>query len=190
MATLYRASFELHTAGRTLTGIAVPWDRPARVADPGSPSYLEEFLAGSTDESLKRADALPLFVRHKHDSDPVGSVTFHRSAEGLLYEAPLSLTNRADEMLTLVNDGVMDSVSLGFRPIRNLQRMAPEGRVTQRAVVQVKELSLVPHGFSAYQDARVLAVRELDDEVAAVLDATEALKLRHDALIARYGKAA
>ena len=157
---MFRASVELSREGRTLVGLAVPWEKPALVVDPGSRPYLEEFKRSSTDRTLaQHPDDFPVFVNHRRNEDPIGVVAFQRSDEGLIYEAPISKTSRGDEYLTLVEDGAMRSVSIGFRPISQMKRMSPEGAVTSRTEVALRELSIAPSGFGQYPDARVDSVR-------------------------------
>lgn len=134
------------TEGRTLSGLAVPWDRPTRVRDLTGPAYLEAFAPGSTDVTVRQHDTFPVFKRHDYGTDPLGVVTFHRSAEGLLFEAPLSKTRDADEALELVNDGAMRSVSVGFRPLQHVVRQSGTGPVTWRTEVALRELTPIVHG--------------------------------------------
>lgn len=179
---LYRASIELNTEGRTLIGLAVPWDKPTRVQDKTGPAYLEEFARTSADVTIAQHPHFPVFVRHDYMTDPIGVVTFSRSDEGLMFEAPISKTARGDEMLTLVADGAMRSVSVGFRPLHQKQRMAPEGRVTTRTEVALRELSLAPSGFGQYPEALVDAVRTEEDEQEGT-PALDALRRRKSLLV-------
>lgn len=159
--TLFRATLEVNeTSGRTLTGLAVPWDRPARVRDQVGPAYLESFSPGSADVTMRQHPNFPVFKRHDYSQDPVGVVTFQHSAEGLIFEAPLSKTRAGDEALELVIDGAMRSVSVGFRPVQHVVRTGFDGPVTYRTEIALRELSLAPTGFGQVPDAKVLAVRE------------------------------
>jgi HK97 family phage prohead protease len=170
---LYRASLELTTEGRTLVGLAVPWDKPTRVRDLTGPAYFEEFAQTSADVSIRQRGTFPVFVRHDYAADPIGVVTFERSESGLMFSAPISKTPRGDEMLTLVNDGAMRSVSVGFRPLQTRRRMAAVGEVSTRTEVALRELSLAPTGFGQYPEATVDAVRteQEPEEGTPALDA-------------------
>lgn len=178
METLWRASLEISDAvGRTLSGLALPFDRPTRVQDarggpfPGRP-YTESHGPASFDVSLRQhPEGFPVFSRHDYTQDPLGMVTYARSAEGLIFAAVLSRTYEADQKLTLVNDGAMRSVSVGIRP---LQRVLRGERAVHWTESAMRELSLAPTGFAAYEDALVTSVRtEIDVDVVAtpVLDA-------------------
>jgi len=167
--TLYRSLVIGEAVGRTLSGLAVPWNTPQRVHDPGRPPYLEAFAPESCTRSLAHSPTRDLFVRHNYTEDPIGTATFHRSAEGLMFEAPVARTQRGDEYLELINGGAMRSVSVGFRPIQHLTR----SEVTVRTEVALRELSLTPTGFGQYAEAGVTAVRDLTGD-----DAAEAAELR------------
>lgn len=158
----YTRSFDIGTEGRTLTGLAFKWDTPAKVKDPGVPPYYEEFARGSTDKTMQEHPLVPVLRNHRLTEDPVGVATFHRSAEGLVFTAPLSRTRDADETLELVNDGAMRSVSVRFASFKDRMRMAPEGRITTRVEIGLRELSVVTTGFGQHPGAEVLAVRSED----------------------------
>lgn len=166
---VYRTSVDLHSEGRTLLGIALPWDKPARVSDDfGRSFYREAFAPGCADVSIAQGGPRPLFVSHGHREGrgPIGAVGFTRSAEGLLFEAKVSKTRDGDEALELVNDGAMRSVSVGALPIAP---PTPKGGwalrakdVVRRTAINLKELSLAPTGWGQVPEARVLSVRALD----------------------------
>jgi HK97 family phage prohead protease len=165
---LYRATLDVVAEGRTLVGQAVPWNKPAKVSDGGS-VYNEAFAAESFTRSLdlhkRNGDKpFPFFNNHgwRRGEDPIGTVTFERSSDGLLYVAPLSMTRAADDQLTLVRDGAKTAVSIGFRPIRE-QRVKMNGEVVVlRTEAALRELSLAATGFGLHPDARVNEIRELD----------------------------
>ena len=121
--TMYKRAFSAETTveGRTLEGIALHWDRASNVTDNGRDFYLEAFSSRSTDKQLsERKTPFPLGFLHPWsgsgtDKRPLGSVSFQRSAEGLVFSAVLSNTQAANEMLELVKDGSVGDVSVGFR---------------------------------------------------------------------------
>lgn len=156
---LTRASVDLTTSGRTLEGLAFKWDHPSLVRDATGPAYLEAFARNSTTKTIKERGTFPVMVMHRYDSLPVGAVSFLPSDEGLMFSAPLSATRDADEVLALVNDGAMRSVSVGFRAIANAERTSPQGRVTVRKEIALRELSVAPTGFGQHEGAEILAVR-------------------------------
>lgn len=179
---LNRSSVEIgETNGRTLSGIAMPWDKVAVVQDlvrgrPG-PRYPEAFAPASTDVSRSQHASFPVFVGHDPGSEPIGVVQFSRSAEALMFDAPLSKTPRADNYLELANDGAMRSVSIQFRPIRDARRSFPGMRepVLYRTEVGLRHLALAPTGYGQYEDAQVTNIRtELDETVSGAVQAADA----------------
>ncbi len=186
--TLWRATFEVGEAvGRRLSGLALPWDKPTLVRDvrggpfPGK-SYKEAFSPGSGDVSMRmHPGGFPSFTRHDYSEDPIGTVIYSRSGEGLMFDLTLSRTRAADDKLTLVNDGSLRSVSVGFRPMQAAKRGDLD---LYRTEIALRELSLAPTGMGQYEDALVTAVRteELTELAAAmgtpVLDAMKRRRAR------------
>jgi HK97 family phage prohead protease len=184
-STLYRSSVELHVEGRTLIGVAMPWDTPALVRDLTGPAYYEAFAPQSFDKTLEqRPEPRPVFVTHEHlfvpAAEPIGVSAFTRSASALLYQAHLSRTRKADEYLELVRDGAMGDASVGFRPVNHTRRQLAGRDTVYRTEALLRELSIAPTGFGQYPQAKTLAIRSVPDgmpfsEVSeAVEDALEA----------------
>ena len=118
---------------RTISGIAVPYGVEATV------------LSG--DKIRIEAGALPvdgkapkLFMYHD-STQPVGVVTERvETDEGMLFSARIAPTAAGDEALTLAQEGVLDSVSVGINPTK--WRMEGDTMVVKAA--DWVELSLVP----------------------------------------------
>ena len=133
---------------RTVTGIAVPYNSPTTIRD-WAGEYTEQFAPGSVRDS---DDAL-LYWRH---DEPIGRLTAARdTADGWEVTASISTTPRGEEAYTLLRDGVIRSMSVGFRPVRSTVD-EETGDVT-REEVEVREVSLVP--MPAYDGAAVTDVR-------------------------------
>lgn len=139
--------------GRTIAGIVVPFDATASVSD-GGPRYEERFARGAFAKTIaERGDRVKLLMQHDH-REPIGRATLLREdGAGLYGEFRVSAVPSGDQALQLVRDGVLDSFSLGFTPIKHSR----EGQVTVRTEVRLREASLVT--FPAYDGARVLALR-------------------------------
>jgi HK97 family phage prohead protease len=153
--------------GRTVHGIIVPFDRVARVSD-GGPSYDEMFERGAFKKTIQeRGDRVKLLSQHLARTNPLGRATLLREdAAGLYGEFHVSKTNAGDEALELLRDGALDSFSVGFAPIKHVDR----NRVKVRTEVGLREASLVT--FPAYEGALVGGVRsllEMDDDAIAEL---------------------
>lgn len=152
-------SFDLSTDGRNVEGLAYLYDRASLVTDDGRNRYLEEMARGTETKTLRERAQRPLFRTHRRNEDPIGVSTFEPSAEGLIFRARISATRAGDETLELVNDGAMNSASVGFLAIRTLKRPTADGLVHVRAEIAIRELSLCPTGLGQHQGAEVLAVR-------------------------------
>jgi HK97 family phage prohead protease len=96
---------------RSISGIAVTYDETATVADGTKVRIMQ--------------GALPVDGRNpklygQHDSNQIlGMVTEREDTpQGMLFVARISATRLGDEFLTLANDGVIDSVSVGINPTK------------------------------------------------------------------------
>lgn len=139
---------EVDSDARTFTGIAVPYDQQVPIND-WFGTYNETFARGSVQDS---DDAL-LYWRH---SDPIGRITSHRDTDGgWEVTARISETPLGDEAYTLLRDGVVTSMSVGFQSV-SYEVDDESGDIT-RTAVRVREVSLVP--MPAYDGATVTDVR-------------------------------
>lgn len=129
---------------REVTGIAVPWDQVTTI---GGGAFEESFDRGAVVDS---EDAL-LFWRH---SEPIGRIVAAEDTDaGWQVTARISATPRGEEAYTLLRDGVIRSLSVGFKPIASRD----QDGVLVRTKVQVREVSLVP--MPAYAGATISQVR-------------------------------
>lgn len=155
--------------GRTITGIVVPFDTVARVSDGGRP-YDEMHQRGSFQKTIaERGDRVKLLLQHDRNN-PIGKATLLREdAAGLYGEFSVSAIPAGDQAIELVRDGVLDSFSIGFAPVKSYK--TSEGTVV-RTENALRETSLVT--FPAYDGARIMALRDAlgnlpDDERDALL---------------------
>lgn len=153
--------------GRTIHGIAVPWDYPIRVDD----RLNEEFAPGSFNHQVRAVESGRVGFEREHTE--LGGVLIgptkmiRNDAAGLYFEARASKTPAGDETLELVRDGALRQISIAFRErprgqaIRNDSQM---GQVTRRTKADLKAIAVVRAG--AYDDAAaVTGTRSaLDDE--------------------------
>jgi hypothetical protein len=176
----YIADIEIRSdgTGRTVHGILVPYGQVARVSD-GGPAYDEEFAAGAfaRDIAARNGDFRGVkFLAHHNHTDPIGrAVELREDSSGLYGAFKVAKTQRGDEVLELLRDGVLDSFSIGFRPVEP----APGDPITVgepvvRTKASLRETSLVT--FPAYAGALVAGVRaiepeDLHDGAAAVAEA-------------------
>ena len=142
--------------GRTIYGIAVPYDKEQRVGS----DMIEVFRKGAFADVSKAAHRVKL-LRNHDINNPIGRATVLRETDqGLYAEFKISKTREGDDALELVKDGARDQLSIGFAPIKNRKR--GDG-VIERLKAHLAEVSLVT--FGAYGDAAAVAgVRSVDEE--------------------------
>ncbi|MBK8168319.1 MAG: HK97 family phage prohead protease [bacterium] len=152
--------------GRTVHGILVPYNTVARVSD-GGPAYEEMFAPGafSRDIEARNGDFRKVKFLYQHDHEqPIGrAVELRDDAAGLFGAFRVAKTSKGDEVLELLREGVLDSFSIGFRPIDP----APGdpisvGEPVVRTKAGLRETSLVT--FPAYAGALVAGVRAIEPE--------------------------
>ena len=151
MSDLEYRSFQVRSVDaetRTFEGVAVPYGKPADIAG----IYTETFERGAV--TLPPSGKTMLYWRH---AEPIGLITRSADeADGYHITAHISETPRGDEAYTLLRDGVVDQLSVGFEPVEHRQD-DETGDIT-RTKVLLHEVSLVPIG--AYgTDATVTDVR-------------------------------
>ena len=149
--------------GRTICGIACPFDSPTNIRDM-SGEYIEVFRQGAFAKTIQEQAAKRVKTFAKHDSRalPLGRADLLREdTQGLYAELRISDTTAGREALELVRDGALDALSIGFRPITH--RGDPDsGGVVERTEVALLEISLVD--YPAYSDAVITGVRHEDLE--------------------------
>lgn len=136
---------DLDTDSREFVGIAVPWDTEIELW----PGVREKFTRGS----IEPREGVKLFWRH---GDVIGLVVEHTDTpEGWQIRGRISRTPLGDEAYTLLRDGVIDRLSIGFEPVEWDYDQHRE--LTTHTRARVHEVSLVP--IPAYEDARITQVR-------------------------------
>jgi HK97 family phage prohead protease len=149
--------------GRTVYGIVVPYGQVARVSD-GGPFYKEAFERGAFRKSLAERGSrpVPLLAQHDRQSFAAGASTeFEDKADGLYGAFKMLSHDKAEAALEAARAGVAH-FSVGFGPIAHRK----SGGVVVRTEARLSEVSLVT--FPAYEGARVMGVRALDGEDAAL----------------------
>lgn len=145
--------------GRTVVGIAVPFNRPQRI----NRKLTEQFAPGVCAHQLRAANRIPFAREHI----PLGGLAIGKTIElredtaGLYGEWRVSKTPTGDETLELIKDGVYRELSVGFRERPDGSQTLPNG-VVLRTKVDLFEVAIVSQG--AYGDAAtVTGVRSLND---------------------------
>lgn len=143
---------EVRSDGRTVVGIAVPFDAPAEIGP-----VSEVFRRGAFARTIaERGSRVKFLALHDQGRLPLGRATLLREdASGLYAEFRVSATAAGDEALELIRDGALDSLSIGFRPIRDAWNATRS--IVERLEVALAEVSAV--AFPAYDGAAITAVR-------------------------------
>lgn len=144
--------------GRTIVGLAVPYNQPQRIDD----SLTEEFVRGAFDHQLNAAHRVRFTREHfTLGGTLIGRATMLRDdPSGLYGEFRVSNTPAGEETLELVKDGALSHLSIGFRERPGGNRHLRSG-VVQRTKADLFEVAIVMTG--AYSDeAVVTGVRSAD----------------------------
>ena len=153
--------------GRTLTGIAVPYGVETLLWD----GLYEQFAPGSIEDTNA-------ILRYGH-REPLGRIlSATDTPEGRSIDAHISATARGDEVVTLIGDGVLTSMSIGFDGIERTITDREDGTqlITWNKVI-AREYSVVE--FPAYPTAKITEIRHqqgaptMDPITRADLDAVE-----------------
>src|SRR3954452_11388190 len=133
-SVIFRAPFdalEIRSGGdgRTIVGRAVPFDRWTRIRDDEG-EYEERFLHGAFSRTVEqRASKIPLRAKHDNVALPLGPIEeFEERTDGLWIAGRVSKTSSGDEILELVNDRVLNGLSVGFSPVGQLVLPLPHRR--------------------------------------------------------------
>lgn len=144
--------------GRTLDVRIVPYGERATVND-GTGTYEEEFAAGAFDDQLVAGHRLKVWLNFQHERgiDAVigKGVALREEPDGLYGSFRAYEDAAGDKALMLVNDGMLDGVSLEFLSKRAVQTAVG---VVRRVKAHLDAVALCRQG--AYASAQVLAVRE------------------------------
>ena len=186
MTVLHSSSFaavEIRAAGdgRTIVGVAVPFDRPTDVG-----GYVESFTRGAFARTIaeRGAGRVKVLAAHSSSVNPIGRASVLREdPAGLHVELRVSKTQLGDECLALIDDGALDGLSIGFVPIRAVHN--PSTGVVERTEVRLDEISLV--SFPAYDGARVLAVRAATPQQQSALTELDLIRRRASLVVALSG---
>jgi len=146
--------------GRTVYGIAVPYQRAVRIDD----TLVEQFARGAFNHQLREPSRVKFSREHALIGGTlIGAATLLRDdAAGLYVELKTSKTPVGEETLELVRDGALDQLSIAFRERQN-RRLS--GGITERVTADLREVAVVMEG--AYGElaaaAGIRSARPRDD---------------------------
>lgn len=157
--------------GRTIDARIVPYGEVALVDDGRGPFY-EEFVPGAFDDQLVAGHRLKVWLNFQHQNridDIIGKgVALREEKDGLYGSFRAFEDSGGEKALTLIREGLLDSVSLEFKPKKGGTIRTAAG-VVRRVKAHLSAVALCRVG--AYVGAQVLAVREasiIDEELLPV----------------------
>ncbi|AHU90388.1 HK97 family phage prohead protease [Trueperella pyogenes] len=150
---------------RTFTALAVPYEEWTELW----PGVREKFQAGA----LHSSD-LGVKLRLEH-AETIGTITdIKESPEGLQITGKISTTRAGNDAYTLVRDGALAAVSIGFLPDPEGTQITYDDDGTTfitRTSAELREVSLVT--FPAYQSAAVEEVRNRKENTTMTTEIQE-----------------
>lgn len=144
--------------GRTLVGIAVPFNREQQIDE----NLREAFDSHSLDDQIPAMHRVPAYRGHRRSGGVhIGHISYARAdAAGLYSEIKTAATPAGDETLELHRNGSLPDLSVGFVVPRGGTQIRNGTEWRMRA--RLTELAVVPVG--AYGDwASIAGVRSVSD---------------------------
>lgn len=145
--------------GRTIEGMIVPWDTPARVLKPIS--GWESYKRGALDRSLAESGRpIPLLVRHS-ETEPAGVLVGHENRDDGHHAVFRALdTTAGRDALELIRSGLYTGLSVGgwAVPARTVIKRGARGeQLIERGELRLDHVGLVR--TPAFETAQVTTVR-------------------------------
>jgi HK97 family phage prohead protease len=148
----FAAELHVRDDDRVIAGTLVPYGVPTQVTEFGK-TYTEDFAPHAFAADVGRASEIELTALHPRSGDvlPIGvTLTLTDTPAGLDAEFRISQTDFGDDVLTLVRDKALRSLSAGFAEGRN--QWHTRDHVT-RVTATLDHAALVRRG--AYPNARL-----------------------------------
>lgn len=135
----------------TITGIGVPYAHETELL----PGYYEKFAPGSvTDDGA--------ILRYAH-AEPIGPIiNSNDTAEGREITAQISNTTRGRDVATLIRDGVLSKLSIGFH-IEDYEE-EQRGDTTHITITRARAVEYSVVEFPAYETAKITNLRHKPQE--------------------------
>ncbi|MCK5444276.1 MAG: HK97 family phage prohead protease, partial [Rhodospirillaceae bacterium] len=141
--------------GRFLAGYASTFESPEEYDD-----YGDIFNSKSYDafvEEFNKGNAKVVMLSQHNDTIPIGLWTaFKVDDKGLWAEGEIANTRAGDDMVELVNKGIVDSLSVGLVDVlyRDLEEMTEWGYPV-REITRAKPIEVSPVTFPANEHAKI-----------------------------------
>lgn len=149
-----RMAIEIRTAGRKLTGLAVPFNAPAKIMD-----FEERVLPGAFSSCLAKGPDVACLADHD-PSKLLGrtrsqTLRLAETPAGLGFEVDLPQTSLGADLLALAERGDLAGMSIGFRVLPGGERW--HGKRRDLTALALVEISVITGGQPAYQATSVQA---------------------------------
>ena len=142
---------------RLMTLLLVPYGEVSMLTKyPKGERFLKGAFRKAASEFRGRRRDLYLFRSHQHDRAVGRAVSLQDSPEGPLAQFKIASTSAGDDVVTEYREGLLSSVSIGFRALLDGVNRMDGVREVREATLD--EVSVLPMG--AYDGARVLEYRE------------------------------
>lgn len=136
---LYMAVRKVDMTGRTIAGLAVPYDSTSYLTEYGDQG--ERVLRGAFNKSIRQRDRkILLFRNHDHDRAVGVSTRFANTDAGLDSEFYVPPSTLGDQVLAEVDAGLLPGLSVGYKPMRTRAGVDGANEVQE---AQLLEVSLV-----------------------------------------------
>lgn len=150
MTRSYLAELEVRE-GRTIAGVAVPYDTPTVIG-----SFREVFRRGAFKDSDPAKTHLTAMHPINAEQLPIGrALELHDEPTGLRGLWLVSKTQIGDEVLELVRDGAVSGLSIGFIDVDS--RWTEDRSSVERLSALLDHVAIVR--VPAYDSARITALR-------------------------------
>lgn len=174
-AILFRTAEFGSVTGRTVHGIAVPYEQVTTIRDfdPASGKlheFPEKFVMGSFARSIReRGHKVKLLVGHDTRKLPVGkAVELREEPDGLHAAFEVADTTIGNDVLTAVRDGLAEGFSIGFQVVREEWING----VRTHLEAGLREVSVT--AYPAYEGAQIAGVRTQHQPAGLVIPRTVA----------------
>lgn len=130
--------------GRTVFGIAVPYNTPMRIDD----TLIEEFAPGAFNAQVRAANRVAYSREHVLlGGFQIGTLTVMEDRpEGLYVEMRAVRTPLGDETLELIREGILRDLSVAFWPSKDVLVRSSQGDITRRVSARLDEVASVGRG--------------------------------------------
>jgi uncharacterized protein len=160
----YRVALNLRSDGRTLYGLAAPYDQPATIG-----SFTERIAPGAFARCLR--DKADVMLCRDHDMASLlarcsnGSLVLEDKADGLHFRATLVETSLANDTLAEVRSGLLAGMSIGFYARAETWNGARDQRTLND--IELVEISAVGPAV-AYDGTSIAARAKPHDDIMRV----------------------